>query len=296
MGNSAISLLAQNWLNGTTANDGVLVGAATESNNELYTFDSTRQTNLPVLNVFYVDALGERSSYGSESHQLTDRSRSGGQRIQWEPRDYRHRPRVAGTGLNLSVDRTDNSLGDYTISEDGAFGTWLMGSGVDEHLSVVDNHVDFQGPGGWDETFYSNGSGGYTPPPGADANLVANGDGTYTLTYNATAEKLHFKSSGTLTSDVDRKGDTITYASSGGNLSSITDTQGRQVTFTYGSSVGANLITKMTDSTGRTWQYLYTSANGYAELTQVHRPSRQGDPLRVRHWWQDQQDHRCSGE
>ena len=89
-----------------------------------------------------------------------------------------------------------------------------MGSGVDEHLSVVDNHVDFQGPGGWDETFYSNGTGGYTAPPGADATLVLNSDGSYTLTYNATQEPLHFTSGGVLTSDTDRTGDTITYTSS----------------------------------------------------------------------------------
>jgi RHS repeat-associated protein len=270
-GNSATSLLAQDWLNGTTPNDGLLLRAATESNTEVYTFESTRQTNLPVLNVFYVDALGQR--YGTVTHQLTDRSSLAVNVANGNLAITGADLAITGTGLNLSVDRTDNSLGDYTLSEDGAFGTWLMGSGADEHLSVVDNHVDFQGPGGWDETFYSNGSGGYTPPPGADASLVANGDGTYTLTYDATAEQLHFSSAGTLTSDVDSNGDTITYTSSGGNLSSITDTQGRQVTFTYGSSVGTNLITKMTDATARTWQYLYASANGYAELTQYTDPA-----------------------
>ena len=165
-GNSATSLLAQNWLNGTTANDGLLLRAATESNNELYTFKSTRQTNLPVLNVFYVDALGQQSTYGAESHQLTDRSSLAVNVADGNLALTSTDLQISGTGLNLSVDRTDNSLGDYTIDEDGAFGTWLMGSGADEHLSVVDNHVDFQGPGGWDETFYSNGSGGYTPPPG----------------------------------------------------------------------------------------------------------------------------------
>ncbi len=265
---SAISLLAQSWLNGTAANDGLLVAADNESNNEFYTFDSTRQANGPYMNVFYTDAVGERSTYGSEAHQLTDRSslavNVANGNLVVDASDLQ----ITGTGLNLSVERIFNSL-----AEGGAFGTWLMGSGVDEHLSFQDQHINFFGPGGWDLTFFSNGIGGYTPPPGADASLVASGGGTYILTYNATGEQLHFDSGGKISSDVDRNGDTITYTRSGANLTSITDTQGRQVTFSYGSSVGANLISKVTDSTGRTWQYGYTSANGYAELTKYTDPA-----------------------
>jgi RHS repeat-associated protein len=268
-GNSATSLLAQSWLNGTVANDGLLLHAATESNNELYTFDSTRQTNSPQLEVFYVNALGERSSYGSESHQLTDRSQLSVNVANGNLATTSGDLQIKGTGLDLSVQRIYNSLGDCC----GAFGTWLMGGGMDEHLTVIDQHINLQGPGGWDLTFYSNGSGGYAPPPGADSSLVANLDGTYTLTQNATAEQLHFNSAGVLTSDVDRNGDTIVYTTTGGNLSSITDTQGRQVTFSYSSPVAANLVSKVTDSTGRNWQYLYTSANGFAELTQYTDPA-----------------------
>jgi len=265
---SAISLLAQSWLNGTVANEGLLVAADSESNNELYTFDSTRQANGPYMNVFYTDAVGERSTYGSETHQLTDRSslavNVANGNLVVDASDLQ----ISGTGLNLSVERIFNSL-----AEGGAFGTWLMGSGVDEHLSFQDQHINFFGPGGWDLTFFSNGIGGYAPPPSADASLVASGGGTYTLTYNATGEQLHFDSGGKISSDVDRNGDTITYTRSGPNLTSITDTQGRHVTFSYGSSVGANLISKVTDSTGRTWQYGYTSANGYAELTKYTDPA-----------------------
>lgn len=265
---SAISLLAQTWLNATAPNDGVLVAADNESNGELYTFDSTRQTNGPYMSVYYQDALGERSTYGSESHQLTDRSHLAVNVSNGNLVVAANDLQVAGTGLGLSVERVYNSLGDGD-----AFGTWLMNSGVDVYLNFRDQHINFFGPGGWDLTFYSNGSGGYSPPPGADASLVSSGHGTYTLTYNATGEVLHFDSGGSLTSDVDRNGDTITYTMSGDNLSSITDTQGRKVTFSYTSSVGANLITKITDSTGRTWKYAYTSAHGYAELTQYTDPA-----------------------
>ena len=268
-GNSATTQLVQNWLNGSVANDGLLLRAATETNNELYTFDSTRGTNLPELNVFYVNALGQ----GSESQQLTDRSGLSVNVANGNLVVTGNDVEIQGTGLSLSVERFYNSLGVGNAYQVGAFGTWLMGSGVDENLTVVDNHVDFQGPGGWDETFYSNGSGGFTPPPGANANLVENASGSYTLTYDATGEQLNFNSSGYLTSDVDRNGDTLTYTMSGTNLSSITDTQGRTITFAYGSTVGSNLITSITDPTGREWQYAYTSANGFAELTQYTDPN-----------------------
>jgi YD repeat-containing protein len=268
-GNSATTQLVQNWLNGSVANDGLLLRAATETNNELYTFDSTRGTNLPELNVFYVNALGQ----GSESQQLTDRSGLSVNVANGNLVVTGNDVEIQGTGLSLNVERFYNSLGVGNAYQVGAFGTWLMGSGVDENLTVVDNHVDFQGPGGWDETFYSNGSGGFTPPPGANANLVENANGSYTLTYDATGEQLNFNSSGYLTSDVDRNGDTLTYTMSATNLSSITDTQGRAITFAYGSTVGSNLITSITDPTGREWQYAYASANGFAELTQYTDPN-----------------------
>jgi RHS repeat-associated protein len=268
-GNSATTQLVQNWLTGATANDGLLIRAGTETDSELYTFDSTRGTNLPELNVFYVNALGQ----GSGSQQLTDRSGLSVNVANGNLVVTGNDVQIQGTGLSLSVERFYNSLGVGNAYQVGAFGTWLMGSGVDEHLTVVDNHVDFQAPGGADETFYSNGSGGFTPPPGANANLVQNSNGSYTLTFDSSGEQLNFNSSGYLTSDVDRNGDTLTYTMSGTNLGSITDTQGRTITFAYGSTVGSNLITSITDPTGREWQYAYTSANGFAELTQYTDPN-----------------------
>jgi RHS repeat-associated protein len=263
-GNSATTQLVQNWLTRATANDGLLIRAGTETDSELYTFDSTRGINLPELNVFYVNALGQ----GSGSQQLTDRSGLSVNVANGNLVVTGNDLQIQGTGLSLSVERFYNSLGVGNAYQVGAFGTWLMGSGVDEHLTVVDNHVDFQAPGGADETFYGNGSGGFTPPPGANANLVQNSNGSYTLTFDSSGEQLNFNSSGYLTSDVDRNGDTLTYTMSGTNLGSITDTQGRMITFAYGSTVGSNLITSITDPTGREWQYAYTSANGFAELTQ----------------------------
>jgi RHS repeat-associated protein len=265
---SGPSQLAQEWLSGTQANDGVLLRADNESNDEVDIYGSTQTGSDPYYFVTYVNALGDRPTYGTDGHQLSDRSGLAVNVANGNLVLTGNDLQITGTGLNLDVQRIYNSLG-----EGGAFGTWLMGSGADEQLTFEDGNVDFQGPGGFDLTFYADGAGGYTPPPGLDASLVKNQDGSYTLTYDSSAERLSFTSAGTLTSDSDRNGDTLTYTTSEGNLSSITDTQGRQISFSYGSSVGANLITKVTDSTSRTWQYGYTSANGYAELTSYTDPA-----------------------
>jgi RHS repeat-associated protein len=265
---SGPSQLAQEWLSGTQANDGVLLRADNESNDEVDIYGSTQTGNDPYYFVSYVNALGDRSTYGTDGHQLTDRSGLAVNVVNGNLVLTGNDLQITGTGLNLDVQRIYNSLG-----AGGAFGTWLMGSGADEDLSFEGGNVDFQGPGGFDLTFYSDGGGGYTPPPGLDASLVKNQDGSYTLTYDLSAERLSFTSAGKLTSDSDRNGDTVTYTTSEGNVSSITDTRGRQISFSYGSSVGANLVTKITDSTSRTWQYGYTSANGYAELTSYTDPA-----------------------
>jgi RHS repeat-associated protein len=263
-----ISALAQSWLSGTQANDGLLLKADDESNNEADLFNSTDNWSGPYFYVYYVNALGDPSTGGTASQQLTDRSslsvNVANGNLVVDGSDLN----IQGTGLSLSVQRTYNSLG-----EGDAFGTFLMDSGVDELLTFVSGDVFYQGPGGYNLSFYPNGSGGYISPPGLNSTLVENSGGSYTLTDDSSGEQLNFTSGGVLTSDVDRNGYTITYTMSGSNLGSITDTQGRQVTFTYGSSVGSNLISKITDSTGRTWQYGYTSASGYPELTSYTDPN-----------------------
>ena len=263
-----MSALSQSWLSGTQANDGILLAAANEANDEVDVIQSSNNWSGPYFYVYYVNALGELPTYGTESQQLTDRSGLEVNVANGNLVVTGNDLQIQGTGLNLSVERIFNSL-----SEGDAFGTWLMGSGVDELLTFIDSDVFYQGPGGFDLSFYPNGSGGYISPPGLNSTLVANSNGSYTLTDDSSHEQLNFSSGGVLTSDVDRNGDTITYTMSGSNLSSITDTQGRQVTFSYTSSVGSNLISKITDSTGRTWQYGYTSASGYDELTSYTDPN-----------------------
>ncbi|HUZ90113.1 MAG TPA: hypothetical protein VMU49_09855, partial [Candidatus Acidoferrales bacterium] len=265
---SAISTLAQSWLsNPTNVNDGLMVSADNESNNEADTLGSTRIGSTPYFYVYYTNAIGVRSFYNQETHQLTDRSNlavnvaNGNLTIQGSDVSIR------GSGLNLDVNRIYNSLG-----SGGAMGTWLMTTGVDVNLAFLSGDVYYQGPGGYDATFRTNGSGGWTSPPGINAVLTQSG-GNYKLTFNSSQETLTFNSSGQLTSDADRNGDSISYTYSSGRLRSISDTQGRSTTFAYTSPVASNLVSGITDSSSRSWGYSYTSASGFDELTEYTDPN-----------------------
>jgi RHS repeat-associated protein len=266
---SAISTLAQSWLrNPTNINDGLMVTADNEANNEADTLGSTRIGSTPYFYVNYTNAIGTRSFYNLEKHQLTDHSNlavnvaDGNLTVQGADLS------VQGTGLNLDVNRMYNSLG----SGGAAMGTWVMTTGVDVNLAFLSGDVYYQGPGGYDATFRTNGSGGWNSPPGIRATLSQSGS-NYKLTFNTSHETLTFNSSGQLASDADRNGDSISYTYSSGLLSSISDTQSRSTTFAYTSSVASNLVSGITDSTSRTWGYTYQSANGFHELTQYTDPN-----------------------
>lgn len=260
--------LAQSWLNNPSSNDGLVLTADSETNNEVDTFGSGRVGSAPYFYVYYVNAIGQHPTYTMETHQLTDRSSLGVNVANGNLTLQASDLNIQGTGLPLTISRVYNSLG-----QGGAFGTWLMTPGVDENLTFYDSvNAMFQGPGGYAVNFYWTGSA-YTPAPGVEANLVKNGGGTYTLTYNATGEQLNFNSAGVLTSDVDRNGDTISFTTASGDVTSISDTQSRSTTLSYSSPVASNLISGITDSTSRTWGYSYQSANGFNELIQYTDPN-----------------------
>jgi RHS repeat-associated protein len=85
-------------------------------------------------------------------------------------------------------------------------------------------------------------------------------NGTFQYRYKDGAV-LQFNSSGLLTAQVDRNGNTTTLTYSGGNLTQITDPVGRSITLTYTIDRGNPVVTSATDPIGRTWQYAYTDAN-----------------------------------
>lgn len=259
--------LVRGWVNGTAANDGVLFKMDNETQSANFTFgvSTCNCSNAPVLTITY--AIGGAQPYWSYySHALTDRMDLNVNLADGNLVLHAHDLGIAGTGLPLSLDRFSNSRAG-TSSDFGS--SWLLNLGTGTHLdtSLVTN-VIFYDSSGTPLPFARNAST-FTAPAGMDATLVKNGDGSYTLTYHKSGTKENFgvpNGSGlaALTSIVDRNGNTLTIAhNADGTASTITDTQGRVVTFGY-SPCNCKLVNTITDWTGRQVQYVYSS--GY--LTQ----------------------------
>ena len=201
--------------------------------------------------------LGEQQWYKLLPHRLSDSSDLAVNVASGDLVLHSRELHIAGTGLNLALERYYNSEDTST----GMFGSWRLSTGADVNLSGT-SMATFTGPSGFQATFtVSNGI--YTAPPGLNAILVATGSGgcanfAYTLTFNKSGEQYCFDSSGDLHKDVDRNGDAISLTYTSGQLTSITDTQGRTVAVSYGSS---GSIQRLTDSTSRFTAHTYTSSN-----------------------------------
>jgi RHS repeat-associated protein len=122
----------------------------------------------------------------------------------------------------------------------------------------------------------------YTGPPSEHVTLVKNGDSTFTLTdpgQNQTVFNVAVSNLSTLKKIVDRHGTaayTLTMAYNGdGTLASVTDPNGRTLTFTYTTIGTAKLIQTVTqnDSPSRSVSFQYGTNSGdpttYQSLTQV---------------------------
>jgi RHS repeat-associated protein len=250
--------LAQGWINGQTANYGLLLKEADETLNNWVQYDSsfaTDSANWPYLKVRHYPSLGERAFYKLESHNLDDRMHLHVNVANGNLMVHAQDLRIRGTGLNLSIDRYFNNLCPYRWDLGIC---WQMSTGADVVLNPNDGDgATYYAPSGFAVHFIKNADGTYQRSPGLDAALSYSG-GTYTITYDRSSEKYNFNSNGWLVSNVDRNSNTLSFAYNGTNaLASIADTQGRVTTFQYNSGVDTNLISAMTDPAGRTFQYTY---------------------------------------
>jgi RHS repeat-associated protein len=271
-----LAQLVQKWVYGTVANDGILLKTTSESTTNQLSFRSSEYSNAsywPYLKVTYQLGLGDKASDQQVTHRLSDRISLQVDLSSGNLLVKHHEEAIRGTGLDQSVDLYYNNLSpaiwDYGRS-------WEVNTGWDIWLAT--NHpdgVNLYGPSGTALHFVKNSDGSFTSPAGLDATLVRNGDLTYTLTFNATQEKYNFSSDGlSFLSDVDRNGNAITFAyNSSGSLASMTDTQGRVTTFSYTTPTGCTaptsdgFVKKMTDPSGRTYQYGYDSNCNLTTLT-----------------------------
>ncbi len=165
---------------------------------------------------------------------------------------------VGGQGPRLQLTLTYNSLLAVKQATAGSFGFGWTGS-YSAHLELKSEgreaivHQD----NGSTVTFTRSGEAWTAPSGLVEATLTNEGGGyVYTLP-DQTA--LHFNSTGVLTSEVDRNGNTLTMSyESKGRLESIGDAAGRKLTLVYNSE---GEVENAKDPMGHTVKYTYESGN-----------------------------------
>ena len=157
--------------------------------------------------------------------------------------------KLPGIGMPFVFERAYNS-------QDGTDGPLGIGWNHSYNAKLTvdgSNNVTIRWGDSRTDTYKSNGSGGFTPPQHLAVfdKLTAIAGGGYTLLKkDQTVYK--FDVSNRLASIVDKNGNTIALAYTGTNLTTITDTAGRTISFTSNAN---NLITKVTDPLNRTIQF-----------------------------------------
>lgn len=182
---------------------------------------------------------------------------------------------ITGVGPSVGVNVRYNSLNDNRP-------TLNLGLFESQLYRNSDNTMTYTDAKGTAFTYVPNGDGTYNVPNDINAHLtrIANGatdvvigvGATYELVFHPAQIKNVYVSDGNnlrLTETKDITGSNkITYTYGGGRLTSLTDTQGRTVTFTYSSSPNPTQPTTITDtSLNRTITLAYGGPNG--ALSQV---------------------------
>ncbi len=186
-------------------------------------------------------------------------------------RDYS----LPGLGGGLELTRSWNSQWQDAAppSIAGMFGnSWR--STYEEQLSFQGSNtlMYWRADGsGWTFTYNSAlGIYGLSSPPDERAQIATDPvTGNFNLTFADGMEKV-FNSNGQLLTIVDRNGNQVSLTYDGSNrLTTVTDAAGRTLTFNYGNANSPNLVSSVQDATGQIAQYTY-DAN--SNLTQVLYP------------------------
>ena len=178
---------------------------------------------------------------------------------------------LPGLGGGLTLERTWNSIWPSILS---GFQTGMFGP---NWRSTYEERV-FTGSGEYsgymvylraDGSLWVFSNGNLVAPASFIATLTQNGTQTWTLAFQNGEQRIFSYTSGSLTSIVDRNGNTTQLAYDGSNrLVTVTDPASRTLTFTYGGSTG-KLVTNLTSSVGISLSYSYDSQG---RLTTVTKP------------------------
>jgi RHS repeat-associated protein len=259
--------LVQAWVAGTVNNRGMILKQHGDPVTNVLHFVSSDHAEAidkgPKLVVTYsepaataFDKIGERDIFTYESQRLNDRTELKVNVATGNLLVKQSDISLSGTGLNFSFDRYYNSL--TTASDPAKLSTgWSTGTASTVRLIPGTNgRVTFVGPSGYRVRFDRNAWSGYSAAePGIKADLKDVTGGGYELTWHS-KETWHFDSSGKLTQQKDKNGNTITFAYTNGDLTKVTDTRGKEINLTYTNG----LLATVTDtSLGRTFTYGYTN-------------------------------------
>ena len=170
--------------------------------------------------------------------------------------------RVGGRGPGLSLTRTYNSQLAAKQSSPGPFG-YGWSAPYSAHVEISGELATVYQSDGSTVRFLASGEQWVPAAPLVQATLAKEGSGyKYTLPDQTV---LHFNSSGQLTSETDRNGNTLTMSyESKGRLESVSDPAGRKLTFAYNSE---GFVESAKDPMGHTVKYTY-EGKSLASVTQ----------------------------
>ena len=168
---------------------------------------------------------------------------------------------IPGRGLPFEFQRYYNSKATASTGLPLGYG-WTDSYNIGLTVSPSNNAVVIAFGDGHSEMYATNGAGGYFSQPGI-YNVLTAGGGSYTLTTKE-QQKYNFNPSGQLTSIVDKNNNAITLAYTGNNLTSITNTVERVISFAYNAN---NCLTNITDPLGRTVRFAYDANTNLISVT-----------------------------
>jgi RHS repeat-associated protein len=251
-----IRKLVQGWVDGSLPNHGLLLKQQQENVNNVLRFSGTSggtpSERWPELRVTWERGIGLWGRYRFVGQELSDRlglqvNVARGNLIVEEDTLA-----IAGTGPALSLSRFYNSLSSIGWAD------WRLNTGSGVFVEETDDRsIAYHGASGFAIPFVRDpDTGTYTSPTAINATLTEQENASYKLTYHANGDVENFDADGRLVSEVDANGNRITYAyTGGGDLTSITDTQGRVTTLAY--DPNCLTVSRITDSSGRVHRYAY---------------------------------------
>jgi RHS repeat-associated protein len=161
----------------------------------------------------------------------------------------------------LGLSRTYNSR-DPRV---GLFGNgWLSGWEVSLFKIIGSNQQTqyiFKSANGKRYEYTYDGTN-YVPPESRNDRIVENANSVELIALDGS--KRVFDTSGRLISQIDRAGNTLTFAQTAGALTQVADDHGRYLQLSYGSN---GYVASVTDHTGRAWQYAYDSEGNLTGVT-----------------------------